>query len=288
MISIARYMDEHDIAQEVRLERKVHKGSFLLVEGTTDIQRFYSFIDGDECSFVNCYGKKNAVEAIKLLYEDGFAGVLGVIDADFGRVDDSLEEHEGLIYSDAHDFDLDWARPNVVERYLTQVTDPERRKTRGSAGEVIDKILEGLKPVSVTRFLNHRRVIRFQLAEIDIAPCFVDFVVDVAGYVDLIFANRLTTNDVKQALKKQLEQASTQPYDLRQLTNGHDFYCALGACLREGLASRQRSQTRSSEVEIHLRLAFTDDDFKALPLYGQITMWSHDNKPYRILQSRLL
>jgi hypothetical protein len=37
MISIAKHMDEHDIAQEVRLERKLHKGSFLLVEGTTDI-----------------------------------------------------------------------------------------------------------------------------------------------------------------------------------------------------------------------------------------------------------
>jgi Protein of unknown function (DUF4435) len=114
MISIARHMDEHDIAQEVRLERKLHKGSFLLVEGTTDIKRFGAFIDDDECSLVNCYGRKNAVEAIKLLYEDGFAGALGVVDADFGRLDDSLEEHEGLVYSEAHDFDLDWARPSVV------------------------------------------------------------------------------------------------------------------------------------------------------------------------------
>jgi hypothetical protein len=40
MISIQRHMDEYDIAQEVRLERKVHKGSFLLVEGITDIKRF--------------------------------------------------------------------------------------------------------------------------------------------------------------------------------------------------------------------------------------------------------
>src|SRR5882724_13409015 len=103
-----------------------------------------------------CYGRKNAVEAIKLLYEDGFAGVLGIVDADFGRVDDSLEQHEGLLYSEAHDFDLDWARPKVVERYFAQVADPEKRKPHGSANDLIDKILEGLKPVSVARFLNHR------------------------------------------------------------------------------------------------------------------------------------
>ena len=45
MIYIARHMDEYDIAEEVRLERKVHRGSFLLVEGITYIRRFGPFID---------------------------------------------------------------------------------------------------------------------------------------------------------------------------------------------------------------------------------------------------
>ena len=58
MISIAKHMDEYDIAQEVRLERKLHKGSFLLVEGTTDIKRFRVFIDDDGCSLVNVMEEK--------------------------------------------------------------------------------------------------------------------------------------------------------------------------------------------------------------------------------------
>jgi hypothetical protein len=97
MISIGKHMDEHDIAQEVRFERKVHKGSFLLLEGSTDIKRFEPLIDGQKCSVVNCYGRKNAIEAIKLLYDDGFPGALGVVDADFDRITGEIDLHEGSV-----------------------------------------------------------------------------------------------------------------------------------------------------------------------------------------------
>jgi hypothetical protein len=288
MISISRHIDEFDIAREVRLERQVHRGSFLLVEGDTDIKRFANFTDEKECSFVNCYGKKNVVEAIKLLYEDGFPGALGAVDADFDRIEACLEEHEGLVYSGSHDFDLDWARPNVVEKYLSQVADAEKWRSHGPADQLIDRLLEGLKPVSVARLLNHRGRIRYKLTEIDVATCFADFAVDVEGYVDLIFTQRSPTDQIRNALKDQIVRASHQLYDLRQLTNGHDFHCALGACLRSELASRRVPQTWASEIELHLRLAFTDEEFKSSELYKQILAWIGENAPYRILHPRLL
>jgi hypothetical protein len=43
MISIAANMDAYDVAQEIRLERQVHKGSFLLLEGLKDLNRFAKF-----------------------------------------------------------------------------------------------------------------------------------------------------------------------------------------------------------------------------------------------------
>jgi hypothetical protein len=169
MISIGRHMDEFDIAQEVRLERKVHKGSFLLTEGDTDIKRFAVFIDDNVCSLVNCYGRRNSIEAIKILYKDGFLGALGVVDADFDRIEGKLERHEGLVYSEAHDFDLDWANANVIERYLAEVGEKAKCVLHGPAVDVIGKILDGLKPVSVARLLNHRKQILHKLSGIDVS-----------------------------------------------------------------------------------------------------------------------
>ena len=118
MISIAAGMDEYDIVQEIRFERQVHKGSFLLLEGQDDLRRFTRFIDEKLCSTVNCFGRPNLIEAIKLLYEDGFLGALGLADADFDRLTGDLETHEGIIYSDSHDFDMDWACEQTLHRYL--------------------------------------------------------------------------------------------------------------------------------------------------------------------------
>ena len=190
MISIARHMDEYDIAQEVRLERKVHKGSFLLLEGDTDIKRFSPFVDDDACSFVNCYGRRKAVEAIKILYDEGFVGAVAVIGADFDRVTEKLLVHEGLIYSASHDLDLDWATPAVVDKYLSEVGDVAKLGLHGSADDLIAKILIGLTPVSVARLLNHLKHIRHKLSDIDVSECFVSLSVDVDRYIELVFKER--------------------------------------------------------------------------------------------------
>jgi hypothetical protein len=60
MISIAANMDAFDIAQEIRLERQVHKGSFLLLEGQEDLDRFLKFTDTSG-STVNCFGRRNLI-----------------------------------------------------------------------------------------------------------------------------------------------------------------------------------------------------------------------------------
>jgi len=287
MISIAKHMDEYDIAQEVRLERKVHKASFLLLEGDTDIKRFNRFISEVECSIVNCYGRRKAIAATKILYDEGFLGVLSVIDADFDRITGKLEQHEGLIYSEAHDLDLDWARPEVVARYL-EVGEKTKCALHGPPEEVIAKILAGLKPVSVARLLNHLKYITYKLSDVDVSVCFANFSVDIDGYVASIFRDRPQVSaGTKGTLKLQITRATAKEYDLYQLTNGHDFHCALGACLRDDLGSRRDVHTWGNEVETHLRLALDESEFRRLSVYQAISKWVSENRPFNILQAVL-
>jgi hypothetical protein len=287
MISIGKYLDEHDIAQEMRLERKLHKGSFLVLEGDTDIKRFRPFIDDDKCSLVNSYGRRNAIEAIKLLYEDGFPGAVAVADVDFDRVTGTLEEHEGIVYSQTHDLDLDWARPRVVARYLWEVGDKSKCDTHGDVGAIIHKILEGLKPISVARLLGSTRRIRYRLGNIDASKVFVNFCVDLDAYIDLVFDGRVTNTGEKETLKEAIARACQKGYDLYQLTNGHDFYCALGSCLRSELGFRRDFHSWRSEIEKDLRLAFSDGDFRETEVYRGLCGWINENRGYVIFDVRL-
>lgn len=285
MIAIARDMDEYDIAQEIRFERAVHKGSFLLVEGDTDVKRFGVYIDERACSIVNCYGKANALGATKILYDEGILGALALIDADFDRLVGGVEAHEGIIYSETHDFDLDWVRAHTVQKYLAEVGDAERISFHGGASEIIGKILIGLKPVSVARFLQRSGRIRYKLSNVDISSCFEAFSVSVERYVDLI----IQTNGgrvERGPLISQINAISRGDFDLQQITNGHDFHCALGASLRNELGARRDVHTWGSEVEIHLRLCFSDKDFVSSYVYGQIRSWQNENLPFQILSGR--
>jgi hypothetical protein len=91
----------------------------------------------------------------------------------------------------------------------------------------------------------------------------------------------------QQELKRLLVSGAAQNFDLEQLTNGHDLNAMLGLALQGRLGDRKPDQTFSAEVKIHLRLAFSDEDFVRTPLFLAILRWEDVNVPYVILKRPL-
>jgi len=289
MITITRHMDGYDIARQIRMERQVYKKhSFLLLEGDTDIKRFDRYVDESGCSLVNCYGRKNAILATELLYEDGFPGALAVVDADFDRLTNSLKIHEGIVYSETHNLDLDWSKPSIVSRYLSEIANKTKCLVHGSAVDIIEKIFLGLRPISIARLLNQQKKINYKLSDIDAGKCFRDFSVDIDAFVDQIFEGKTVPDTTKKTLKGTIVSNLSKTYDLWQLTNGHDFHCALGTCLRSDLGERAPAQTWGKEIASHLRLTCDSAEFKAMAIYLAIRDWTTENIPFRILRTDLM
>jgi 5S rRNA maturation endonuclease (ribonuclease M5) len=67
-------LEAWDIAAQVRLERQIHKGAFLIVEGPNDDKVLSRFSHDQRCSIVIAFGKPNVVGALDLLEEEGFPG----------------------------------------------------------------------------------------------------------------------------------------------------------------------------------------------------------------------
>lgn len=288
MRSIGRYLDEFDIAQEVRMERRTHKGSFLLLEGVTDIKRFSSFTDNSACSSVNSYGRNNAVGALKILHKEGFGGVLAIVDADFDKLLSALPSHDAIIYSETHDLDLDWALPTVVHKYLNEVGDPAKCGSFGSAESIISAIIEGLRPVSIARLLNRKGIIKYKLRDVNFTRCFDGMNVEVSAFVDEVCRMRgLEANENTQIREAINNAMTTEIHDPFQLTNGHDFNCALGVALRNELGSRREVHTWGSEIEAGLRLVYSKEEFRVSRIFLDIKSWEGMNSPYRILASEI-
>jgi len=287
MISIAKELDAYDIAQEIRQERQIHKGSFLLLEGERDIKRFSKFVNLEACSIQNCFGRPNLLGAIEILLDEGFPGILGLADADFDRLNSCMRGNEALIYSETHDFDLDIVNSDVLQRYLEEVGHPEKCAAHGGCVGIRALIHEGCKPLSVLRYVSHTQNLKYRLDHVRHRMVCVNGAVDVSQLVDHVSAGHLASQSHKEKIARLVSQHVRLDYAFEQLTNGHDFAALLGLALMEKLGDRKPPQAWSSEVERHLRLAFSAIDFIKMPVFFAIIKWEEDNLPYIVLKSNL-
>lgn len=287
MLSITSHMDERDIAQEIIMERMVHSGSFLLVEGKTDIKRFRYFIDSDCCSMVACSSGVKAFKAMRILKKRRFKGAVAALDRDFLDVLGVCADWDDILRSEFHDFDLDWLHTQAVERYILEVGDEEKISAAGGTQAVLNIIHETLRPISVGRFLGAKRVFPFKTSGINVSLFYESgknldqdycLALVAAGYVD---ASRVDW------MIREIRKEMCNVRDDRQMTNGHDACCALGKMLQAEIGNKKVPQTWGSEVESHIRLAFRDEDFRNTAIFFKIIDWEDRNYPYVILRGDL-
>ncbi|MEG3093171.1 hypothetical protein [Sphingomonas sp. PB1R3] len=284
MKSITKYIDGWDIAQEVRLERKVHKGAFLFVEGDTDYKRIRKFIDEVNCSVVVCFGRDNLEEAIDLLEDEGFPGILGLADADFDRCGwGNPSTADNIIYSVSHDFDLDWMTASVIAAYLGEFGDSQKIEALGGSAAVLEIAKRRLEPLSILRSLNQRGIIRMKLSDVDIAAAYNGQNIDVSVLVANISRGINSTQPARTALEQRIASEMGQARLWDQFTNGHDTCGMLGIMLRSEIGSRRDSNTYDREIAAHVRLTYSINEFCSSQLRRDIESWERTNTPYKIL-----
>jgi len=255
------------------MERQKHKGSFLLVEGSSDIKRLSGCVDESVCSYVNCAGKDNVVGAVELLYDDGILGVVGLIDADFDRIVGATVAQEGVVVSDGHDFDLDAALTPAIERYCGEVCDKAKLDASGGVHAVVQDLLAGLKPLSCLRLANQKYGLRYSLSDLRHDEFFDGSRIDIDRLVDHVSAGRFNTAEARARIRKLIDTLANEELDLVQLTCGHDFCAALGIALRSRLGSRRPTQTWRTEIEMHLRLAYSLLDMAMTKAHKILREW---------------
>ena len=276
-------MDGWDIAQEIRIERKLHKGAFLLLEGETDYKRIRRFCDEHQCSVVITFGRDKLEEAIELLEDEGFPGIVGLADADFDRCGGATPQIDNVIYSEFHDFDVDWMAHAVVDSYLAEFADAEKCKALGGTAAIIDLLMRKLEPLSALRHINHNKIIRMKLDDIDLMQAYDGSQINVEKLVIGISRGKNAEEPARKALEAKINGKTGLARNWKQFTNGHDMCAMLGIMLQGEIGSRKTVMTYAREVAAHIRLAFSAADFCGSRLSKEIERWEIDNAPYVVL-----
>jgi hypothetical protein len=282
MSGIAKAIDGYSIAAEIRMERQLHKGSFLLIEGESDELRILKFVDESSCSITVCFGKPNVLEAVEVLNDDGFAGCVALVDADFDRAS-GTQMSVDVVYSNLHDFDLDVAWTPALERYLREVADADKLRDAGDVAGVRKLLVAALHQLSAMRWANEQEGLRYRLSELKHENFFDGKSINIEAMINEVSQGTFASTVHRTKLKALIEKYSKLNVDILQITCGHDFCAGLGIALRSELGSRRPPQSWRSEVEMHLRLTYDWADFSNGDTYKSLRLWEAENQPYRVL-----
>ena len=273
------------IANEVRLRRSQHAGSFLVVEGRDDRLFCARHTDADRCSLVVAEGKASVLEVIRILDADGFAGVLGMVDPDFDLLEQTTPAGPNVVTGDSHDLEVALLRSPALDRLLVEFG--SRQKIQSLGVEVRELLFSAAASVGYLRWLSQKDNLGLRFQGLDLALC-----VDRNSLeLDSIKLCRHIKNLSKKPELDELEllqeiQALKDPrHDMYHVCCGDDVVQILSIGLRKVLGTNSGRIANAEKIKQALRLAFEDADFESSVLGASIRGWESRNAAFRVLKA---
>jgi Protein of unknown function (DUF4435) len=280
-----KQIDGAYVAAEVRFVRQLHKGTILILEGETDALIFDELIDRNCCEIQIGFGKSNVIDALDRLEDEGFPGVVAIIDADFDRLIGKKYSLENLYLTDKHDLDLTIFSSKALDKYLREHGDSAlcEEISGDNFTAIRELVLTAALPLSCCRFISEYQGLRLNFNDLLLDELVSERDLSVACD-ELItrLVKRSSTRCTEKQLKDLVQSELVKGHDAYELRNGHDAATILGIALRRLIGRRKHNQTWGREIEAGLRLAFDRNKLNETEILVNLKQWEADNLRYRI------
>ncbi len=271
-------------ANEIRLRRQLFSGAFLVVEGTDDRAFMASFSCSENCRIEVARGKENVCNVIKVLEDDSFKGVLGLVDADFDRIDSPQCRSCNVLMSDFHDIETMLVCSPALERVLAEFGSQKKiDKLEESVPEVLFKTA---LPVGYLRLHSLRNRLELKFGHLDYSA-WIDRRSLESSTMDLIeeVKNRSQRHDLcSKTLEAALEELKEADHNPREICNGKDLIEILSLGLRGKLGSNSALEVKSEVLRRSLRFAYSEQNFTNSDLYKEILQWEDRSQRFKVLR----
>lgn len=283
------------------------RGSYamVVVEGKSD-EMLYAKLFLRGCIFFSVDGWENVEAVMGLVQRHAIPGAVGILDADFRRVEEQVVSITNLFLTDCHDAELmmlnspAWEGIRDIYCDVTIKADGNPSKLvqfeTAQKTSLLSAMLQAAMPLSCLRLLNHRHNLGLifkagsgnKLKYID----YEDFInpktlaVSEGALLSTVENKssklRFFTNNPTR--KQEFEALRSENGDPWEWCNGHDVLNIFSLALEQAVSNR-RSGTKVDlkELETNLAVAYRLEDFKGTQLCLALQQWQVDNAPFRIL-----
>ncbi|WP_232731757.1 DUF4435 domain-containing protein [Kamptonema formosum] len=269
------------------MQRSQHDGSFLIVEGDTDARVFNHLVDREKCQVENAYNKEMAVEALDILEQDNFAGVLAIVDADFSRLEGTVPSSPNLLLTDTHDLETMLLQSPALEKVLAEHSSEEKiKRVTGSAGKDVRLILiDAGSPIGYLRWVSLKDNLSLKFEGLSFAK-FLDsksLAVDKSALIKTVKNTSQKPALVEREIKNKMDGLKSDAHDAWDVCCGHDLIEILSIGLCKLLGTNNASDVKPERLEKDLRLAYERAHFWRAQLHAAIQEWERANQPFKVL-----
>ncbi len=276
------------IAASVMLLRDVHTGSFLILEGTSDIRLYAKFVDASSCQVINAFNKANVVAVIEILDDQSFVGAIAIVDADFWAIEGYTHASPNIFVTDTHDLETMMLRSQALDdvvREFGSETKISRFQSRSSL-DVRQVVIQAAVPVGCLRLISKTKQMNLRFKGVRYSSFTSDkkkLEISVRKLTSSV-CNQSQRYDIdKKLLAVEIGAEMQKGHDPWQLCNGHDAVALLALSLRRLLGSNNANDVKQPLLERSLRLAFQSAHFRETNLFDGIAGWEA-NFGYRVIQ----
>lgn len=280
------HLEPCDIATTVRMMRTLHRGAIVIVEGSTDMRVYNRFADERSCKLVEGAGKANTIGAIENLDDSGVAGVVGIVDSDFWRLDGLSPTTPNILTTDTHDLDTMLLASEALDRVLAEFGSAARiRRLRKPVRELL---LEVALPLGYFRWLSSPSKENLWLKFKGL--CFTQFV-DAATLTmdsDRLILHVLTNSKPQGhdhgRIKRKMQSLYDRTHDPWHVCSGHDLIEILAIGLNSAFGNHRGERVAADDVGALLRLAYQMQDFLHSSLCKAMKEWERGNVGFHLLK----
>lgn len=272
----------------------IHR-SFVAVEGERDFRSLNPIFRGTNTIIhyaKHGEGKHVVIECIQRINELKRTNVVGVVDADFDRILNSLCNIENLIYTETHDLEIDILKTGVLERAFDEIISPQKtsRKLNISVTDLPNHICHkalkqafefGLIHLIVYKAYNefNDELISGKFAHMPKLRTFcrrkrsgnkVESRIDIDRYIKKIQKEHPSIN-----ISKEISKEKASGYPIMQIVRGRDVIFFISLYISEIV--RGQSKKTAYDIESYLRMSFNRDYFAKMKLCTDLYDWAKGN-----------
>ena len=279
------HLNADSYANTARMLRAAFNGLICVFEGSSDCNVYVAMFDLQKQVRYLCVGPL-VMAVMRRLNGTATTGVIGIMDADFCRLEGNCPIEENLFVTDDHDLEVGLifssAFPKVVSE-LGSVEKVHRAMGNGDLSILQNALLKATTHIGSLRWLNQTNSLSLNFDRVDFSK-FIDeeaLIEDSERMCKLICQRSNKHGLIESAVRGVAANLAKAP-SLRQLCCGHDMVEVLRIALRRLWGTNNANYTSEEELARMLRLAYSNVDFSRTALYQALKDWGERNPDFKL------